>query len=413
MTTAPFFAFASTRRRMYEGPLGSYVDEYIQELREQGYLQHSIRGKVRVIADFSRWLDGQKLGPDDVGRDRVKRFLVYRKRIKCWTFGDAAALREMADLLFRKRVTPMTDSSIVLNERELLEECFRNYLLQDRGLSPATLKCYLPVVSRFLREHFLDAPVRCGELICADITGFVQRHAHGYSHSRAQMLVTALRAFLRYLHHRGRTAIDLAASVPGVAGWSFSKLPVFLRPDQIKRVLDHCDRKTPIGRRDYAVLLLLARLGLRAGEVAALTLDEINWGHGSLSIRNKGGRWTQMPLPHEVGVAISDYVTNGRPSCTDRHVFIRDQAPRIGFSRWNSVSVIASRALVRAGIDSPRKGAHIFRHALATQMLRQGASLSQIGQLLRHQHPDTTRIYAKVDLPALRTLALPWLGGVR
>lgn len=413
MGTKPFFAFEGTRRRMYEGPLGPYIDEFISLLREQGYLQHSIRGKVRVIADFSRWLDDQKLGHDDAYRDRLKRFLAYRKCTNCSTLADAAALREMADLLRRKRLTPTADSSIVLSERRHAEERFRNYLLQDRGLSRATLNCYMPVVSWFLRERFGDGPVQCGELIFADITAFIRRHAHGYSHSRAQTLVTALRAFLRYLRHRGQIAIDLAAGVPAVASWSSSKLPIFLRPDQVNQVLHHCDRKIPIGRRDYAVLLLLARLGLRAGEVAALTLDEIDWERGSLTIRSKGGRWTQMPLPQEVGEAIADYVTNGRPSCTDRRVFIRHHAPRIGFSTWSGVSVIASRALARAGIDSPRLGAHIFRHALGTQMLRQGASLSQIGQLLRHQHPDTTRIYAKVDVPALRTLALPWPGGVK
>jgi integrase/recombinase XerD len=165
--------------------------------------------------------------------------------------------------------------------------------------------------------------------------------------------------------------------------------------------------------QDDAMLLLFARLGLRAAEVAALTLDEIDWERGCLAIRNKGGRWTQMPLPQEVGEAIADYLANARPSCTDRHVFIRDHAPRTGFTNSTSVSAVASRALTRAGIDFPRKGAHLFRHTLATEMLRQGASLTEIGQLLRHQHPDTTRLYSKGDLSALRELAPPWPGGAR
>ena len=161
------------------------------------------------------------------------------------------------------------------------------------------------------------------------------------------------------------------------------------------------------------MLLLFARLGLRAAEVAALTLDEIDWENGCLSIRNKGGRWTQMPLPQDVGEVIADYLASGRPSCTDRHVFIRDHAPRTGFTNSTSVSAVASRAFARAGIDCPRKGAHLFRHTLATEMLRQGASLTEIGQLLRHRNPDTTRIYAKVDLAALRELTPPWPGGAR
>jgi integrase/recombinase XerD len=192
-----------------------------------------------------------------------------------------------------------------------------------------------------------------------------------------------------------------------------AKLPAILRPDQVNRVLKRCDRGSAIGRRDYAMLLLLARLGLRAGEVAALTLDEINWQQGVLTIRSKGGQWTQMPLPQDVGKAIVDYLEHGRSFCTDRHLFVRVHAPRRGFRGATSISVIASRALARARIDHPRAGAHIFRHALATEMLRQGASLSEIGQLLRHQHPDTTRIYAKVDLAALRRLAMPWPGGAR
>jgi site-specific recombinase XerD len=223
--------------------------------------------------------------------------------------------------------------------------------------------------------------------------------------------VTALRAFLRYLRLRGLIDIDLTACVPKVAHWSLAKLPAFLHPDQVNRVLKLCDRRSTIGRRDYAMLLLLARLGLRVGEVAALSLDEINWHDGVFTLRGKGGRWAQMPLPRDVGEALVDYLENGRPSCTDRHFFVRVKAPRRGFRGANQISVIASRALARAGINLPRAAGHIFRHALATEMLRQGASLSQIGILLRHQRPDTTRIYAKVDLVALRDLAMPWPGG--
>lgn len=312
-----------------------------------------------------------------------------------------------------KQVTKPSAHSPALSERERVEQDFCEHLLQNQGLTPSTPACYLRHVSEFLRERFGDGSVQFDRLVCRDITGFIQRHALGYSHSRAQQVVTALRGFLRYLRLRGLIAIDLTACVPKVAHWSLAKLPAFLRPDQVKRVLKLCDRGSAIGRRDYAMLLLLARLGLRAGEVAALTLDEINWQQGVLTIRGKGGQWTQMPLPQDVGEAIVDYLEHGRPFCTDRHLFVRAHAPRRGFRGATSISVIASRALARARIDHPRAGAHIFRHALATEMLRQGASLSEIGQLLRHQHPDTTRIYAKVDLAALRRLAMPWPGGAR
>lgn len=255
--------------------------------------------------------------------------------------------------------------------------------------------------------------MRFDELASADITGFIRRDTFGQRFSRAQQTLTAMNAFLRYLRLRGLITVDLAACVPGAAHWSLAKLPAFLRPAQVTRVLTLCERRSGIGRRNYAILLLLARLGLRAGEVAALTLDQIDWQHGVLTLRGKGGQWTQMPLPQDVGEAIVDYLEHGRPPSSDRHLFVSVDAPRRGFRGATSISVIASRVLSRARINHLRAGAHIFRHALATEMLRQGASLSEIGRLLRHRHPDTTRIYAKVDLTALRDLAMPWPGGAR
>jgi site-specific recombinase XerD len=396
---------------MYAGPLGPYIDQIIGQFQGQDYARHSIRCKIRVIADFSRWLDKCHLGAGAVDAELVQRFVAHRKRTARSMLGDAAALRQMANLLRLEHVTEPAARSSVLSERERVEEDFRRHLLQDLGLTPSTPTCYLRHVSRFLQERFGDGSVRFDQLVCADITGFIRRHTRRYSHSRAQQVVTALRAFLRYLRLRGLIDIDLTACVPKVAHWSLAKLPAFLHPDQVNRVLKLCDRRSTIGRRDYAMLLLLARLGLRVGEVAALTLDEFNWHDGVFTLRGKGGRWAQMPLPRDVGEALVDYLENGRPSCTDRHFFVRVKAPRRGFRGANQISVIASRALVRAGINLPRAAGHIFRHALATEMLRQGASLSQIGILLRHQRPDTTRIYAKVDLVALRDLAMPWPGG--
>jgi len=227
------------------------------------------------------------------------------------------------------------------------------------------------------------------------------------------LLVTALRSFLRYLRHQGKVATDLAACVPTVARWSFATLPKFLPAGTVQRVLDRSNRRTPIGRRDYAILFLLARLGLRACEIVALNLEDIDWEKARITIRSKGGRWAQLPLPTDVGEALALYLRHGRPSCSCRRVFIRDRAPRIGFANSIAVSTLVMRALERAGVDSARKGAHLFRHSLARDMIRQGASLDEIGELLRHQSPNTTAIYAKVDLPALRPLALPWPGGDR
>jgi len=196
-----------------------------------------------------------------------------------------------------------------------------------------------------------------------------------------------------------------------VAGWSLSDIPKLLEPAQIQQVLDHCNLQTAIGFRDRAILLLLARLGLRAGEVAFLKIEDIDWEAGQITVHGKGGSSDQLPLPADLGKAIATYLQKGRPICSSRYVFVRARAPRRGFAGASAIDSVVRCALARAGIDSQRKGAHLFRHGLATQMLRQGGSLSEIGSILRHRDPNTTAIYAKVDLPALRELARPWTGG--
>lgn len=414
MSATEFFAFSSTHRRVYAGPLGPYIDEFTDRLRQAGYSAGSIRTKIRVVASLSRWLRHHDRDLLEVDGYLLKRFRAFRKRTGCYVADDAAALRDLEAFLGSKGlVDGPPKQPKILSEPEREVEDFRRYLAQDRGLSAATVRGYAPVISRFMRECFAEGPFQPEQLTSTDVTGFVQRHAHETSHSRAQQMVKALRAFLRYLYHHARIGTDLVGSVPKVASWRFSSVPSFLSPDQLEQVLEQCDRTTARGRRDYAMLLLLARLGLRAAEVAGLTLADIDWAQGRLAIRNKGGRWTHMPLTHEVGEAIAAYLTDGRPSSTDDHVFIRQIAPRIGFASSSAVTWVAAHALRRAGIECERKGAHVFRHTLATEMLRQGASLVEIGQLLRHQHPDTTRLYAKVDLAALRELALVWPGELR
>jgi site-specific recombinase XerD len=413
MSTAPFFAFASTRRRMYAGPLGPHIDELIAQLQGQNYARHSIRCKIRVVADFSRWLAKHHTRANVIDANHAQRFLADRRRAARQTLGDTAALRQMVDLLRQRHVTEPSIRSSALSERERVEKDFTEHLLRDQGLTPSTPVCYLRHISRFLQERFGNSPLRFDQLVGVDITGFIGRHTRGYSSSRAQQVVTALRSFLQYLRLRGLIGIELTACLPKIAHWSLAKLPAFLRPYQVKRVLRLCDRGSAAGRREYAMLLLLARLGLRIGEVAALTLDSINWQDGILTVRGKGGQWSQMPLPQDVGEAIVDYLEHGRPLCSERHLFVCTKAPWRGFRGASRISTIASRALARARIVHPSGGGHVFRHALATEMLRRGASLAEIGRLLRHQHPDTTRIYAKVDLTALRRLAMPWPGGAR
>lgn len=226
-------------------------------------------------------------------------------------------------------------------------------------------------------------------------------------------MTSALRSFLKYAQYTGEVTLDLAAAVPVVPNWLMPSIPRAIPAEQVRELLDSISRQTGLGRRNYAILLLLARLGLRAGEVALLELDDIDWNTGTISVLGKNGLRNDLPLPADVGKAIAAYLQDGRPSSTSRRVFLRTRGPIRGFRDANAVGTIVRSSLKRAGIDSPTFGAHQFRHGLATNMLRQGASLGEIGDVLGHQHPQTTMIYTKVDLEALRTLALPWPGGVQ
>ena len=233
---------------------------------------------------------------------------------------------------------------------------YRRYLLQERGLAETSLLNYVPFAEQFLSDRFGQSDMNLSELTATDVTRFLQDRAHQLSPGRAKLLVTALRSFLRYLRHQGEISVDLAGCVPPVAVWSLSTVPKFLPAGTVQRVLDQCERDTPDGKRNYAVLLLLARLGLRACEIVALSLDDIDWDNGRITIRCKGGRWAQLPLPADVGEAIAIYLRSGRPRCVCRHVFLRHRAPIRGFAHSITVSTIVRRALIRAGIDSVRKG---------------------------------------------------------
>ena len=224
----------------------------------------------------------------------------------------------------------------------------------------------------------------------------------------------SLRAFLRYLHHLGLNPRALAGCVPSMRRWKLAGLPTFLPAAQVQKALDGCDRAAPMGRRDYAILMMLAKLGLRANEVATLTFDDIDWRAGEMLVRAKGRQRARMPIQPDVGAAIVAYLRNGRPKSSCRRLFIRTLAPHVGFASGCAITMIAKTALDRVGIEGcAHRGAHIFRHSLATELLRSGATLTEIGQLLRHESHDTTRIYAKVDIETLRTLSLPWPGGAQ
>ena len=402
-----------TPLRMREGLLGAYVDEFAQQLIDEGYARASARYALQLVADLGRWLRRCRIVAAQLTPENLARYVQHRSRQARHRSGDGAILGRLLRLLRDKGIVAQSPP-IESTPAERLEEEYRLYLERERRLAPATVFHYLLHIKRFLAQCFGDGAVRLDGLRAADVVGFVQREAARLQHpKRSKLMITALRSFLQYARYRGLISIDLRLCVPTVADWSMASLPKALSSDEVKRLLSHCNRHTAVGRRDLAMLLLLARLGLRAGEIVGLAFEDLDWEAGELCIRANGGNSDRLPIPQDVGVALTEYLRHSRPVCSSRQVFVRMRAPIRGFASSVAISTIVRRALDRAGLDPAHKGAHLLRHSVATQMLRQGASLAEIGELLRHRNQQTTMIYAKVDLDMLRPLALPWPGGAQ
>ncbi len=398
--------------RPLEGPLSGYIGEFAKWTREEGYAFLTRQWKVMLAARFSLWLKRQAASIRCVSLKHAARYLRCRARHVLIKRGDYATLRQFIDLLRRQGVVPPEKVSR-LSPVERVVHGFERYLLDERMLAEVTVANYVPFAREFLVDRFGSGPLRLSLLSAGDVVRFVQRQAPRLHLKRAKMLTTALRSFLHYARYRGDIARDLSTAVPTVANWSMPSIPRAIPADAVRQLLASINRRAAMGRRDYAILLLLARLGLRGIEVIRLTLEDIDWKAGSLSIQGKGGRRTTLPLPTDVGAAIAAYLRKGRPQSNSRRLFLRMQAPFRGFIK-GAIGTLVRNALLRAGIKtSPTRGAHQFRHALATEMLRHGASLTEIGEVLSHRNPETSMIYTKVDLDSLRPLALPWPGDVR
>ena len=400
-----------TLSRPLEGPLASQITAFAKWSDAQGYSPYSLHRHVLLASDFSRWLGRQGIKAWCVSSMHPQQYLADRARRVRISKSDAPGLKHFMAFLRREAVigeekmTPKTTTPV--------EQCvqkFACYLRDERGLATATIINYLPFIRELLKQRFADKKVQLRDLSASDVVGLVQRHAPQLGLKRAKLMTTALRSFLQYARYRGAFTLDLAAAIPPVAGWSMTSIPRAIPADQVRKVLASVDRRTPTGCRDYAILLLLARLGLRSGEVTRMELGDIDWKAGVLRVHGKSGRPIEVPLPADVGEAVVAYLQDARPRSTNRRVFLRDKAPIRGFLGSSAVGSIVRRAIERAGVSPPTHGAHQFRHALATEMLRGGASLAEIGGVLGHQSLETTRIYAKVDLDALRALALPWPG---
>ena len=396
------------------GPLAPYLCPFAQWLSQTRYIRLYIMRHVLLAARFSKWLERMSVPRNQVTSRHAALFLKYRYRRKELNERDPTYLRHFIEFLRSREVIPTESGST--SEVPAVDKCVQayvEYLHEERALANPTIYTYLPFAQSFLKVMFGAGPVRLSSIRAKDVVDFVKQQARRLSPGRAKNMTNALRSFLRYARYTGDVTLDLADAVPTVAHWTMASIPRAIAPDQVRQLLASIDRLTAKGRRDYAIVLLLARLGVRGGVVVSLELDDIDWQAGQLRIRGKGGRCSTLPLPADVGRAIAAYLRHGRPSSASRRVFLRSQAPYIGLQNSSSVCALIEDAIKRAGVNAPTYGAHQFRHGLATEMLRHDASLAEIGDVLGHRHPDTTRIYTKVDLRALRTLARPWPGDAR
>ena len=390
------------------GPLASWEAACRSRLAAQGYSLRTVDDLVWQLAGLSRWLEREQLAVGELTPERVQRFEAERlaagystRWVRC-----TLALRVLREV----GAVPVTvpAASVDGPVEELLAD-YRGYLARERGLAERTIEIYGRAARVFLSERERADGLALERLTAADVSGFLARECPKRSIASARDLVNGLRQLLRYLHVSGLISLPLRWAVPAVADLRDRSLPRGVDDATVAKLLASCDRRRTIGRRDHAILLVLARLGLRAGEVAAIELDDIDWRAGELLVRGKGGRRDVLPVPVDVGQALVSYLRR-RPQTDCRKVFLRVRAP-VGPLPASALTHVVNSACRRAGV--PRVGAHRLRHTAATRMLRAGASLPEIAQVLRHNELGTTAIYAKVDRKSLRPLALPWPGGNR
>jgi integrase/recombinase XerD len=400
-----------TWRSRVPGPLAPYADGFRSELVRQGYARDSTEQYVGIMGRLSRWMVAEGLDVSGLTPDQLERFLAVQSASRKGQLASGRLPPPLRTYLLTRGVLPPPASKMSSAADELLER-YRQYLVEKRGLAPRTVPDYVSLARRFLAEGLRQPGdiTYLRSLDGAQVTAFLLPEVSRLTVGAACNTVNRLRSFLRFLRVNGLLATDLAAAVPPVAGRRETRLPAALTRAQVTALLDSCDRSQATGLRDFSMLMLLARLGLRAVEVARLELGDIDWRRGEIVIRSKGGRLDRLPLPADVGEALVAYLRDGRPRTESRRVFITHCAPLRGVGR-PAASDAVRRACERVGIPPAR--AHRLRHALATELLRRGATLPEIGQVLRHRDLATTAVYAKVDRIALASVVQPWPGEVR
>ena len=391
------------------GPLQPFLSGFATELVRQGYTPRSLLTQLNLLAHASRWLHARDLDVGDFP-EQAQQFLVARQDAGYKSLLTGKALRPLLAYLRTRGAIPPAPTPLPAGPVDETLARYRHYLTVERGLMPDTARGYVDAVRPFLRRY-VSADGRALDVTSldeADVTAFLVTCCAEQSPRATQRTATGLRSLLGFLHFTGVVAQSLTAAVPSVAGRRLSGLPLHLEPEHVQRLLAVCDRRTLGGRRDFAVITTLARLGLRVAEMAALRLDDLRWRAGEIVVHGKGRRVERMPLPTDVGAAIAAYLRQRPARAHGRTVFVRLLAPLGPLSPTGLTHIVAAAAQ-RAGLGLIH--AHRLRHFAATQLLRAGAPLSEIQQFLRHDRLQTTAIYAKVDCDALRTIARPWPGG--
>jgi site-specific recombinase XerD len=388
------------------GPLDRYLRGFGEELARLGYAPRGVQWQLQLAGHLNAWLAEAGRGSADLDAATAEEFLAARRALGYVHFLSAKALKPLLEYLRQAGAAPLPVTVAAVTPADALLERFRSYLTSERGLTAGTAWNYVHLVRPFVAGRQGADGVDLAALTAGEVAEFVVAESRVRPAKGTQHLVSALRSLLGFAHVNGLIGVSLAEAVPSVASWRLAGLPRFLEPGQAGALLASCDTGTVNGRRDLAILTVLVRLGLRSGEVAGLALEDIDWRAGEIGIRGKGGRIEKLPLPADAGETLAAYLRDGRPpAALDRSVFIRVKAPHRGLTSTGITQAVAA-ASKRAGLGTIY--AHRLRHTAATGMLRAGASLAEVGQVLRHRHPDTTAIYAKVDTEALRALARPW-----
>jgi site-specific recombinase XerD len=396
---------ANRCRVQVSGPLAEMGNELWAVLVEQGYTRGQASAHVRLMAHLSRWMSAAGIEPGGLGEVEIGRFVEARRAAGYRTMVSGSSVRLVVGHLRARGRIPDPPVAVVVSDLDLLLDAFASYLDDERCLAAGTVCYRVEVARRFLVMLGEPLPVSLAGLGAREVTSFLLDEAGCRAVPSAKAVATALRCLLRFLLEKGHVTVSLADAVPAIAHWR-SSFPCAVPADTVERLLAGCDRRTAIGRRNYAILLVFARLGLRAGEVAALTLDDIDWRAGEVKVRaGKTRRRERMPLPHDVGAAIAGYLWRGRPASSSRAAFLRSCAPRTGLSSQGLCFVVRSMC-ERVGVSG--FGPHRLRHTLASELLRGGASLPEIAQVLRQRTLAATAIYAKIDRAGLAVVARPW-----